>query len=175
MLGERRRRVRGAGDRHRADPRSTSAGLVPRPHRGLQGTRPVGGGRRLAGDTRCTRSTRPRSSHAAPGDRRTTEHDDPGRRIGRHAREADQARRRAVHPRRAAQGPRGRVQPLVRARPLLRRLHDRRVDRRRAPLRRHRELQGAALPGRLADHRPTRRSGPTSRSTGCSPAASASG
>ena len=66
---------------------------------------------------------------AARGQRRGHDHgvsrSSPSAR-GDTQREADQARWRAVHDGRAAPGPRGRVQPLVRARPLLRRLHDRR-------------------------------------------------
>ena len=45
------------------------------------------------------------------------------------------------------QRPRGRVQPLVRARPLLLGVHGRRVAVRRRPVRRHQADEGAALPG----------------------------
>ena len=48
------------------------------------------------------------------------------------------------------QGPRGRVQPLVRARPLLLGVHGRRVAVRRRPLRRHQATEGPALPGASA-------------------------
>ena len=94
---------------------------------------------------------------------------------GRQRDRRDPPRVDAVHARRAPQGPRGRVQPLVRARPLLRRLHGRAVPVRRPALGRHPSLQGPALSGRLADHARRRSRVRTSRSTGCSKATTASG
>ena len=57
----------------------------------------------------------------------------------------DPARVGAVHARRAPPRPRGRLQPLVRARPLLRRLHGRAVALRRPPLGGHPRREGAAV------------------------------
>ena len=80
---------------------------------------------------------------------------------------------RAVHPGRAAPGPRGRLQPLVRARPLLRRLHDRAVVLRRPALGRDagpKDLRiGAAGDAAAVRRRPRRAR--TWRCTGCSRAA----
>src|SRR4051812_43486319 len=65
-------------------------------------------------------------------------------------RAARAARWRARDHRRAPQGSRGGVQPLVRAGPLLRRLHDRRLEHQWRPVRGHQGPEGPALPGRLA-------------------------
>ena len=77
----------------------------------------------------------------------------------------------AVHARRAAPRPRGGLQPLVRARPLLRRLHGRAVAVRRPTLRGHARAEGSPLRHRA---RPLRRRRPgvvRGRSTGSSTAA----
>ena len=50
VLGEIGVRVRRAGARHGAADARRAAGVVPRPHRRLQGTRPARGGRRASGD-----------------------------------------------------------------------------------------------------------------------------
>ena len=68
-------------------------------------------------------------------------------------------------------GLRGRVQPLVRARPLLRGLHDRPVPVRRQPLGRDARAQGSPLAGRRRDGREARPTpARTSRSTSSSAA-----
>ncbi|RDJ94044.1 hypothetical protein B4Q13_17585 [Lacticaseibacillus rhamnosus] len=65
-----------------------------------------------------------------------------------------QARPHALHDGRPEEGSRGRIQPLVRARPLLRRLHGRRLAVCRQPLRRHPAAQGSEGAPRAERHDP---------------------